>query len=144
MSMGSTDPGRLVGRADEVRLLALLLDGVEGCGGALVIRGDPGVGKTRLLAEARAVARDRGFTVLSTAGVQPEAHLTFGGLHQLLRPVRSSMERLPEMQRASLDAAFGLREGSAPEGFRIAMATLDLLCEVATEAPLLIAADDIQ
>src|SRR5216684_3210473 len=99
MSMGSTDRGRLLGRADEVRLLTLLLEGVEGAGGALVIRGEPGVGKSRLLSEAAALARDRGFMVLSTAGVQSEAHLAFAGLHQLLRPVRSSMDRLPEMQR---------------------------------------------
>lgn len=112
-------------------------------GGALVLRGEPGVGKTRLLSEATAIARDRGFTVLNTAGVQSEAQLAFAGLHQLLRPVRSSMAQLPEIHRASLDAAFGLREDAAPEPFRIAMAALDLLCEVATEAPLLIAADDI-
>src|SRR5438128_9861231 len=82
--------------------------------------------------------------VLSTTGVQPDAHLAFAGLHQLLRAVRASMERLPGMQRAALDTAFGLREDAAPERFRIAMAALDLLCEGAAEAPLLIVAEDIQ
>ena len=112
--------------------------------GALVLRGEPGVGKSRLLSEAAALARDQGFTVLSTTGVQFEAHLAFAGLHQVLRPVRSSMERLTEVQRAVLETAFGLREDPAPERFRIAMAALDLLGEVATEAPLLIVVDDIQ
>jgi DNA-binding CsgD family transcriptional regulator len=144
MSIGSSDPGQLLGRADEVQLLTSLLDGVESGGDALVIRGEPGVGKSRLLAETAALARHRGFTVLSTTGVQSEAHLAFAGLHQLLRPVRSSMERLPGIQRAALDTAFGLREDPAPERFRIAMAALDLLGEVAAEAPLLIVADDIQ
>ena len=144
MSIGSSDLGRLLGRADEVELLTSLLDGVESAGGALVIRGEPGVGKSRLLSETAAFARRRGFTVLSTAGVQSEAHLAFAGLHQLLRPVRSSMQRLPGMQRAALDTAFGLGEDPAPERFRIAMAALDLLCEVAAEAPLLIVAEDIQ
>ena len=144
VSIGSTHRGPLFGRVDEVRLLTSLLDGVEGTGDALVIRGDPGVGKSRLLSEAAAIARDRGFMVLSAAGVQSEAHLAFAGLHQLLRPVRSSMERLPEMQRTCLDTAFGLRDDPAPERFRIAMAALDLLCEVATETPLLIVAEDIQ
>jgi len=144
MSIGSSDLGRLLGREDEVRLLTSLLDGVEGAGGALVLRGEPGVGKSRLLSEAAALARDQGFTVLSTTGVQFEAHLAFAGLHQVLRPVRSIMERLPEVQRAVLETAFGLREDPAPERFRIAMAALDLLGEVATEAPLLIVADDIQ
>ena len=144
VSIGSTHRGPLFGRVEEVQLLTSLLDGVEGTGDALVIRGDPGVGKSRLLFEAAAIARDRGFMVLSTAGVQSEAHLAFAGLHQLLRPVRSSLERLPEMQRTCLDTAFGLRDDPAPERFRIAMAALDLLCEVATETPLLIVAEDIQ
>jgi DNA-binding CsgD family transcriptional regulator len=144
MSIESSDLRRLIGRADEVRVLTSLLDGVEGAGGALVIRGEPGVGKSRLLSEAATFARDRGFTVVSTTGVQSEAHLAFAGLHQLLRPVRSSMERLPGMQRAALETAFGMHEDPAPERFRIAMAALDLLCEVAADAPLLIVAEDIQ
>src|SRR5437867_869282 len=86
MSIGSSDLGRLLGRADEIQLLTSLLDGVESAGRALVIRGEPGAGKSRLLSEAAALARDRGFTVLSTAGVQSEAQLAFAGLHQLLRP----------------------------------------------------------
>lgn len=144
MPIGSGDPGRLFGRADEVDLLASLLDAVVNAGAALVIRGEPGIGKSRLLSEGAELARARGFVILSATGVQSEAHLAFAGLHQLLRPVRSSMERLPGMQRAALDTAFGLREDPAPERFRIAMAALDLLCEVATEAPLLIVAEDIQ
>ncbi|MDX6544846.1 MAG: hypothetical protein QOG02_620 [Gaiellales bacterium] len=144
MPTGSRDLGRLLGRADEVQLLASLLDGVVNGGAALVLRGEPGIGKSRLLSEGAGLARARGFVVLGATGVQSEAHLAFAGLHQLLRPVRSSMGRLPGMQRAALDAAFGLGEDSAPERFRIAMAALDLLCEVATDAPLLIVADDVQ
>jgi predicted ATP-dependent serine protease len=105
----SSDVGGLLGRADEVELLASFLDGVESAGGVLVIRGEPGVGKSRLIAEAAGLARDRGFRVLSASGVQSEARLAFAGLHQLLRPVRPSMDRLPEAQRAALEMAFGLR-----------------------------------
>jgi predicted ATP-dependent serine protease len=108
MSIGSSDLGVLLGRDEEVRRLASLLDGVKGAGSALVLRGEPGVGKSRLLSETAALARDGGFTVLSTTGVQSEAHLMFAGLHQLLRPVRSSMERLPGMQRAALETAFAV------------------------------------
>jgi AAA ATPase domain len=144
MSIGSSGVQRLLGRGDEVELLTSLLDGVQNAGGALVIRGDPGVGMSRLLCEAAALARERGVTVLTTTGVQSEAQLAFAGLHQLLRPVRTSMARLPDMQLAALETAFGLRDDPAPERFRIAMAALDFLCELAVEAPLLVVAEDVQ
>src|SRR4051794_36267842 len=117
MPIGSSDLGRLLGRGDEVQLLTSLLDRAEDEGGALVIRGQPGVGKSRLLSEAAALARDRGFSVLSTTGVQSEAQLAFAGLHQLLRPVRSRMDSLPTAQRATLDAAFDVTDAAAPERF---------------------------
>jgi DNA-binding CsgD family transcriptional regulator len=143
MSIAATNPGPLVGRDAEIELLGSLLDGVPG-GGALVLFGEPGIGKSRLLAVAAGFARERGFTVLSATGVQSEAHLAFAGLHQLLRPVRVRAADLPAAQRAALDAAFGLGTEPAPERFRIAMAVLDLLCEVATDTPLLVLAEDAQ
>jgi DNA-binding CsgD family transcriptional regulator len=144
MSIAASNPGPLLGRDAEIELLASLLDGIQGGGTALVLYGEPGIGKSRLLAAAAAVARERGFTVLSTAGVQSEAHLAFAGLHQLLRPLRFRAAALPAAQRAVLDAAFGLGQEPAPERFRIAMAVLDLLCEIATDAPLLVLAEDAQ
>ncbi len=83
-------------------------------------------------------------TVLATAGVQSEARLPFAGLHQLLRPVRARAVELPSVQRAALDIAFGLTEESRPEHLRIAMAALDLLSDVAMEAPLLVLVDDVR
>ena len=80
--------------------------------------------------------------VVSTTGVQSEAHLPFAGLHQLLRPVRGQVSRLREAQRAALDAAFGLTDEPAPERFRIAMAVLDLVSDVAADAPLVMVVDD--
>ena len=71
-----------------------------------------------------------------------EAHLPFAGLHQLLRPVRERATELPEIQRAALDAAFGLTHEAAPEHYRIAMAVLDLVSEAATDAPLLLVVED--
>jgi DNA-binding CsgD family transcriptional regulator len=144
MSIAASNPGPLLGRAAEVGLLVSLLDGIGTAGGALVLHGEPGIGKSRLLSIAAELARERGFTVLSTTGVQSEAHLAFAGLHQLLRPLRLHSARLPAVQRAVLDAAFGLSQERAPERFQIAMAVLDLLGEVATEAPLLILAEDAQ
>src|ERR687888_1037112 len=80
--------------------------------------------------------------VLTTTGVQSEAHLPFAGLHQLLRPVRDRASELRDVQRAALDAAFGLTHEVAPEPFRIAMAALDLVSDVATDAPLLLVVED--
>ena len=74
--------------------------------------------------------------------MQSEAHLPFAGLHQLLRPVRERAGELPAVQRAALDAAFGLTDEVAPEHFRIAMAALDLLSDVAADAPLLLVVED--
>lgn len=144
MSIAASNPGPLLGRAAEIELLASLLDGIHEGGGALVLYGEPGIGKSRLLAAAAALARERGFTVLSATGVQSEAHLPFAGLHQLLRPLRFHAANLPAAQRTVVDAAFGLGREPAPERFRIAMAVLDLLGEVATDAPLLVLAEDAQ
>jgi hypothetical protein len=134
----------LLGRDREQRILASLLDEAPARGRALVVQGAPGIGKSRLVSEAAREARARGMTVLSTAGVQSEAHLPFAGLHQLLRPVRGYAAELPAVQRAALDAAFGLTDEPAPEHFRIAMAALDLVAEVASEAPVLVVVDDAQ
>ena len=134
----------LVGRLAEQSLLTSLLDDIAARGQALVLRGEPGIGKSRLLAEAEQTARQRGMAVLTTAGVQSEAHLPFAGLHQLLRPVRDRASELRDAQRAALDAAFGLTHGVAPEPFRIAMAALDLLSDVATESALLLVVEDAQ
>jgi DNA-binding CsgD family transcriptional regulator len=144
MALRSSDLGMLLGRAHEVELLTSLLDGIDSGGGALVLRGEPGIGKSRLLAEAAELARRRDFTVLSATGVQSETHLAFAGLHQLLRPVRSHVETLPGVERSALNAAFGLEESGAPERFLIAMSVLELLSDVATDAPLLVIAEDAQ
>ena len=132
----------LLGRLEEQTLLTSLLDEVATRGQALVLHGEPGIGKSRLLSETARAARERGMAVLTTTGVQSEAHLPFAGLHQLLRPVRERASELPDVQRAALDAAFGLTHEAAPEHFRIAMAALDLVSDVATDAPLLLVVDD--
>src|SRR5690242_12384193 len=133
--------GPLLGRDAETGLLSSLLDGIESGGGALVLRGEPGIGKSRLLAEAETLARERGITVLRTTGVQCEAHVAFSGLHQLLRPVRGHAAGLLPSDRSVLGSTLGLGDDAA-EHFRIAIAVLDLLSEVAADAPLLVIAED--
>src|ERR1700744_1914038 len=132
----------LLGRADEQRLLSSLLDEVAMRGQALVLRGEPGIGKSRLLSGLAHDARERGMVVLTAAGVPSEAHLPFAGLHQMLRPVRERARELPRLQRAALDAAFGLTDEPAPELYRIAMAVLDLVSEIATDGPVVLIVDD--
>lgn len=65
----------LLGRLEEQSLLTSLLDDVATRGHALVLHGEPGIGKSRLLSEAERMARERGMAVLTTSGVQSEAHL---------------------------------------------------------------------
>src|SRR5918995_140303 len=107
-----------------------------------VLRGDPGIGKSRLLAEATALAEEREMNVLATRGVQSEAQLAFGGLQQLLRPVRSKAAGLTATHQAVLDAALGVGDDQPPEHFRFALAVLDLLSDAATDSPLLLVAED--
>src|SRR3954467_81236 len=142
LDLAREQPSPLVGRSEEQQVLCSLLDDVAARGRALVLRGEPGIGKSRLLEEAARRAQERGMTVLTTTGVQSEAHLPFAGLHQLLRPVRDRARGLRDVQRAALDAAFGLSQEAAPEHFRIAMAVLDLLSDVASDAPVLVVVDD--
>src|SRR6185312_12309147 len=89
----------LVGRRSELAVLHELIDRPPLPGGAIVIRGDPGIGKSALLDAARRIARARGRRVLATVGVQSEAQLPFAGLYEVLRPLRAGIDRLPPTQR---------------------------------------------
>jgi len=134
----------LVGRDRELQVLSELIRDVRERGAAIVVLGEPGVGKSSLLRAAADAAREESFQVLLTTGVEAEAQLPFGGLHQLLRPVLSAADALPGTQRRALSAAFGADDGQRPEPYMIALAALNLLAEVAAQRPLLLAADDVQ
>ena len=109
---------------------------------ALVVRGEPGVGKTALLEYV--IERATGCRVERVTGVQSEMELAFAGLHQLCAPVLGRVERLPVHQRDALCAAIGLRGGPAPDRFLVGLAVLGLLAEVAQEQPLVCLVDDAQ
>jgi predicted ATPase len=113
-------------------------------GGALVVRGEAGIGKSALLAAIEAQARDRGTRVLSAVGVQSEAQISFAGLHQLLRPVLQLAEDLPTRQRATLHAAFGMSEEVTSELFLTGLATLELIGDAAESSPVLLIIEDAQ
>src|SRR5256884_3172861 len=133
----------LTGRLSERRALDRFVAGVRaGEGRALVLRGEPGVGKTALLDYL--ADRAAGCLVARAAGVQSEMELAFAGLHQLCAPMLDRLERLPVPQRDALGTAFGLRVGSAPDRFLVGLAVLGLLSEVAAERPLVCLVDDAQ
>ncbi|MCW2975938.1 MAG: LuxR family transcriptional regulator [Actinomycetia bacterium] len=133
---------RLYGRAVEILALASLLEDATEGGGALVLRGEAGIGKSALLREVSRHAVERGMHVLATTCVQSEAHLPFAGLHHSLRPLLREMGNLPPPQRGALATAFGMSENAAPDVFRIALGVLDLLAEAASSAPIVLVVDD--
>jgi DNA-binding CsgD family transcriptional regulator/tetratricopeptide (TPR) repeat protein len=134
----------LLGREAELRILEEKLDSISERGAALLIRGDPGVGKTAILAAGKKLAAERGLSVLGAAGIQSETNLSFAGLFELVRPILDRIDRLPEAQQNALRAAFGLVERPAADLFVIALSALDLLAEAASESPLLLLIDDVQ
>ena len=131
------------GRARERQALDHRLDGVRGGESAvLVIRGEPGIGKTALL---RYCARQAsGCRVVQIAGVEYEMQLPFAAVHQLCGPLLTGVETLPEPQERALRVAFGLATGNTPDRFLVGLAVLSLLAEVATQRPLVCLVDDAQ
>ncbi|NUS17404.1 MAG: ATP-binding protein, partial [Streptomyces sp.] len=133
----------LHGRDGEAAALRGLLDGARaGRSGALVLRGEAGIGKTALLEQA--VAEAAGMTVVRGSGVEFEAELPFAGLQLLLRTAMAADGALPEPQRRALRAAFGLEAEGAGEPMFVGLAVLSLLSEHAGDGPLLCVVDDAQ
>src|SRR5712692_7568178 len=120
----------------------LLADVRAGRSRVLVLRGEPGIGKTALLGYAAGTAPD--FLVARAEGVESEMELPFAALHQLCGRMLSRLGRLPGPQRDALGVAFGLRSGSAPDHFFVGLAVLSLLSDVVADRPLLCLIDDAQ
>jgi DNA-binding CsgD family transcriptional regulator/tetratricopeptide (TPR) repeat protein len=134
---------QLQGRRDETEMLDGLVEVVRaGRSRVLVVRGEPGLGKTALLDYV--VERASGFRVLRAAGVESEMELPFAGVHRLCAPMFDRLERLPGPQHEALATAFGLSAGDAPDRFFVGLAVLGLLAETAEQRPLLCVVDDAQ
>jgi predicted ATPase len=141
LSMTASIPA--LGREAELAALAGLLDEArQGTGGALVVRGEPGVGKSLLLATVMDGADD--VTLLCATGVQSESDLAFGALSALLRPLLGGIEQLPAVQADSLKAAVGLASQSHVEQLPCHAAVVSLLAAAASARPVLVVADDLQ
>ncbi|HUE59972.1 MAG TPA: LuxR C-terminal-related transcriptional regulator [Acidimicrobiales bacterium] len=133
----------LLGRQRELGVLDRLLAAArDGHGGAIVVLGEPGIGKTALIERTVTSAQD--FRVLRTAGREGEMELAFAALQQLCDPALDRLERLPELQRDALSVVFGLSSGDPPDRLLVALAVLTLLSDLAAEQPLLCVVDDAQ
>lgn len=136
------DGAMLLGRESEcARIDALLEAARQGSSGALVLRGEPGIGKSTLLAYARDGADDR--VVLSAGGIESEAELPFAGLSQLFSPVLDLVETIPPTQCAALKAGLGLGPPpAAADRFAASAAVLSLLAAASERSPVLALVDD--
>jgi DNA-binding CsgD family transcriptional regulator len=136
-------PLRLFGRVGELEVLRRLLADVRGgMSAVLVIRGEPGIGKTALLGQVAAEAS--GFQVVRGVGVESEMELAYAGLHQLCAPMLDRLDRLPAPERDALQTAFGISTGPPPNRFLVALAALNLMAAVSEQQPLLCVVDDEQ
>ena len=133
----------LLGREKERQRLADLLNGArEGHGGAVVLRGEAGIGKSALIQDLVEQAQD--CLICRAVGVESELELPYAGLQQLCGPVTGRLADLPPLHRNALDKVFGLTTGLPPDRFLVGMAVLDLITRVAQRQPLLWLVDDAQ
>jgi DNA-binding CsgD family transcriptional regulator len=133
----------VLGRKREIDSVAALLgDARAGRGGSLVIRGDPGIGKTVLL--ERSIEAAGGFRVIRATGSEFEAELAYAGLQQLCAPLIDLAEQLPEHQRAAIETVLGRRADGVPDPLLVGLAVLTLFSEATEDQPLLGVVDDAQ
>src|SRR5262245_52063007 len=93
----SMESHELIGRDRELQVLAECIDATRrSTGGAVLVRGEAGIGKSSLLEATRSRAAASRFQILTATGVQSECRLPFAGLHQLLRTVFDHVDRMPE------------------------------------------------
>ena len=131
----------LVGREGErTRLDSLIARARRSESAALLVHGEPGIGKTRLLEHVAAEAAD--FQVLRARPLEAESELAFAGLSELLRPILQLLDRIPAPQKAALSGALALGPSVPGDRFAVAAATLSLLAAVAEKSPVLVVVDD--
>ncbi|MFL6000835.1 MAG: AAA family ATPase [Streptomyces sp.] len=142
----SADAGQapeVVGRARQLREITALLGQGPAAGRALLLSGEPGVGKSALLGEVVRVLSGAGARVLSAVGVRFESELAYAGLHQLLLPLNDRIERLEDTHRRVLRSALGYGGDPVPDGPHVSESVIFLLGQAATERPVFIVVDDL-
>lgn len=139
-----SDPaGTIVGRDRDLGLVRGFVDDALVSGGALLLSGDAGVGKTALLNAAAGQAHGAGARVVRAAGVEFESEIGFAGLHQVLQPLLAGLDRLTDPYRIALSVALGLDRGAPSDQLLVSNAALALLVRAAEERPLLVIVDDL-
>src|SRR5260370_30418778 len=136
-------PARIIGRDAGLARLRALVDRVPQASQVLLVTGEPGMGKTVLLADAAGRARSAGMRVLPVTGRESESQIAFARLHQLLRPVLSKTAGLPARQAQALMGALGLAaDPVAPDPLLTGVPVPPLLSELSERSPVLVVADD--
>jgi hypothetical protein len=134
----------LHGRDHELSRIRELLDCAKNHrSGALVIVGEPGIGKTSLLDAAQEEALGS-MQVLRTRGFESEQDLPYAGLHALLAPMLDLRERIPPVQARALGTALAVDAPAPHDPFAVPAAVLSMLSTIAEDAPLLAIVDDLQ
>ncbi|WP_254699192.1 helix-turn-helix transcriptional regulator [Rhodococcus sp. SGAir0479] len=142
MTVG-VDPTALVGRDRELAELTDFVGRAATDGAAVLLTGDPGVGKTALLDATADLARTTSMRVIRGRGVEYETDISFAGLHELVAPLSREIDGLPSAVREVLEVALGLGIGPAPDRLAVLNAALVLFSEAAKEQPLLVVVDDL-
>jgi DNA-binding CsgD family transcriptional regulator len=144
---GSEVVARVIGRDGELDAIGAFLGSAEGPARAIVLEGQPGIGKTTLWRCGLDDAEHRGYRVLACSAAISEAQLSFTALRDLLeRTFDEVADELPPPQLRALEVAL-LRaepEGSAQGAAAVAAAFLTALRELACRTRLLLAIDDVQ
>ena len=139
--MSSGDgPSELLGREEPRRRLAGVISNARnGIGGSLVLRGDPGVGKTALLVDALSASR---LAAVQLSGFEAEATVAFAGLQRFVTPLAPHLEALTGQHRRAVLIATGSIDGPPPDRFLVGLGVLGLLAEAGQHSPLLCVVDD--
>ncbi|MGI5144026.1 AAA family ATPase [Streptomyces sp. CA-106110] len=141
-SRGQTATDTLIGRSRDLKRIHDLL-GLGAEGGALLLSGQAGVGKSAVLDAVAEAASATGARVLRATGTQFEADCSYSGLNQVVLPLQEAMDCLEDTYRDALRVALGFESGPPPQRLVVSNATLVLLQKAAADQPLLVVIDDL-
>src|SRR6516164_6941055 len=135
---------RLIGRDNEIEAFTEVVSTTPGSGSAILLVGEPGVGKTALLDVAAEEAAGAGRFVVRVTGAEFEADIGYSALMQAVLPLKDFGDRLAPFHKTALSVAIGIKEGDPPERLVVSAAVLRLFQLAAEERPVLLIVDDLQ